>query len=31
MVLQLSHHQDDLRQEKALDRVKIEKGIYDLT
>jgi len=31
MVLQLSHHQDDLRQEKALDRVKIEKGIYDVT
>ena len=31
MVLQLTHHQDDLRQEKALDRVKIEKGIYDVT
>ncbi len=31
MVLKLSHHQEDLRQEKALDRIKIEKGIYDIT
>ena len=31
MVLQISHHQDDLRQERSLDRVKLDKGIYDVT
>lgn len=31
MVLALEWHQKDLTQEKALDRVKLEKGIYDIT
>tara|TARA_R100000789_G_scaffold100195_2_gene109172 strand:+ start:1234 stop:1611 length:378 start_codon:yes stop_codon:yes gene_type:complete len=31
MYLQVLHHQDDLRQERALDRVKLDKGIYDIT
>ena len=31
MVLAVEHHQNDLSQDKALDRVKLEKGIYDIT
>jgi hypothetical protein len=31
MTLAVEHHQKDLSQEKALDRIKIEKGIYDIT
>jgi hypothetical protein len=31
MALAVEHHQKDLSQEKALDRIKIEKGIYDIT
>ena len=31
MVLAVDHHQKDLSQEKALDRVKLDKGIYDVT
>tara|TARA_R100001594_G_scaffold122221_1_gene158311 strand:- start:3624 stop:3998 length:375 start_codon:yes stop_codon:yes gene_type:complete len=31
MTLAVEHHQKDLSQDKALDRIKIEKGIYDLT
>jgi hypothetical protein len=31
MTLAVEHHQKDLSQDKALDRIKIEKGIYDIT
>tara|TARA_A100000172_G_scaffold79318_2_gene66144 strand:+ start:2251 stop:2625 length:375 start_codon:yes stop_codon:yes gene_type:complete len=31
MLAEVLHHQETLRQDKALERVKIEKGIYDIT